>query len=175
MYFCYFVIIFPWKGQCPPVIWRNLNPLHPGILCAKFGWNCPSSSGEEDEHVKSLQTDGRTDRHTDDGWQVIRKAHLSFQFRWAKKAEARTQSHVRNPINMTLRSKVNVVSGSWMYLTHPVMVIDPCAKYGMPMSKQTEITGRTWRHDKSLLIWPWGQSSILNQEHECTCRIFSWW
>ena len=36
-----------------------------------------------------------------------------------------------------------------MYLTHPLMVIDPCAKYGMPMSKLTEVTGWTWRHDKS--------------------------
>ena len=34
-------------------------------------------SGEEDENVKSLQTDGQTD----DGRQVIRKAHLSFQLR----------------------------------------------------------------------------------------------
>ena len=24
------------------------------MLCAKFGWNWPSSSGEEDENVKSL-------------------------------------------------------------------------------------------------------------------------
>ena len=82
------------------------------MLCAKFGWNWPSGSGEEDflissmylryfiiispwpsgsgeedENVKSLQTDEQTDRQadgqTDDGWQVIRKAHLSFQFRWA--------------------------------------------------------------------------------------------
>ena len=28
-----------------------------------------------------------------------------------------------------------------MYLTHPLMVLDPCAKYGMPMSQLTEITG----------------------------------
>ena len=35
-----------------------------------------------------------------------------------------------------------------MYLTHPLMVIDPCAKYGMPMSKLTEVTGRTSGHDK---------------------------
>ena len=43
------------------------------ILCAKFGWNWPSGSEEEDENVKSLQTDkqtdGRTDRQTtDDRW-----------------------------------------------------------------------------------------------------------
>ena len=42
-------------------IWTNLNPLHPRMLCAKFGWNCPSGSGEEDENVKSLQTDGQTE------------------------------------------------------------------------------------------------------------------
>ena len=64
-----------------PFIWTNLNPLHPRILCAKFGWNWPSGFGEEDENVKSLQTD----RQTDDGRQTIRKAHLSFQLRWAKK------------------------------------------------------------------------------------------
>ena len=26
-------------------IWRNLNPLHPRKLCAKFSWNWPSGSG----------------------------------------------------------------------------------------------------------------------------------
>ena len=29
-----------------------------------------------------------------------------------------------------------------IYATHPLMVVDPCAKYGMPMSKQTEVTNR---------------------------------
>ena len=91
MYFRYFVIISPWK-RAGHFIWTNLNSLDPRMLCAKFGWNWPSGSGEEDENVKSLQTDGRTDRQTDgqtdrqtdDGRQVIRKAHLSFQLRWAK-------------------------------------------------------------------------------------------
>ena len=36
----------------------HLNKLeyfhHPRMLCAKFGWNRPSDSGEEDENVKSL-------------------------------------------------------------------------------------------------------------------------
>ena len=31
------------------------------MLCTKFGWNLPSVSGGEDENVKSLQTDSRTD------------------------------------------------------------------------------------------------------------------
>ena len=65
------------------------------------------------------------------------------------KTEAWTQGHVINPINLTLRSKLKVVSGSWMYLTHPLMVIHPCPKYGMSMSKLTEVTGRTWRHVKN--------------------------
>ena len=29
-------------------IWTNLNPLHPRMHCAKFGWNWPSGSGEEE-------------------------------------------------------------------------------------------------------------------------------
>ena len=128
MYFPYFVIISPWK-KAGPFIWTNLNPLHPRMLCAKFGWNWPSGSGEEDFLISSLYfryfliispwkragpfiwtnlnplhprmlcakwfwrrrwqcekfTDGRTDRRTDgqtdDGREVIRKAHLSFQLR----------------------------------------------------------------------------------------------
>ena len=35
-----------------------------------------------------------------------------------------------------MRSKVNIVSGSWMYVTHHLMGIDPCAKYGKPMPKE---------------------------------------
>ena len=67
----------PWK-KVGSFIWKNLNLLHPRMLCAKFGWNWLSRSGEEDENVKSLQKDGQTNRQT------IRKAHLSFQLRWAK-------------------------------------------------------------------------------------------
>ena len=54
MYFHYLVIISPWKRR-GPFIWKNLNPLHPRMLCAKFGWNWLSGSGEEDEYVKSLR------------------------------------------------------------------------------------------------------------------------
>ena len=64
MYFRYFVIISPLK-MAGPFIWTNLNPLHPRMLCAKFGWNWHSGSWEEDENVKSLQTDRR---RTDDRW-----------------------------------------------------------------------------------------------------------
>ena len=53
MYFCYFIIISPWK-RAEPFIWINLNPLNIRMLCGKFDWNWPCGSGEEDENVKSL-------------------------------------------------------------------------------------------------------------------------
>ena len=60
-----------------------------------------------------------------------------------KKVKGRTRKHVKNPINLTLRSKFKVVSGSWMYATHRLMVIHPCAKYGKPMSNHKKVMGRT--------------------------------
>ena len=62
IYFYYLVIISPWK-RAFPFIWTNMNPLHQRMFCGKFGWNKPSVSGE-DENVKSLQTEWRTDRRT---------------------------------------------------------------------------------------------------------------
>ena len=53
MYFHYFVIISPWK-RAGPFIWTNLYPLHPRMLCAKFGWNWLSGSGEEDFWISSM-------------------------------------------------------------------------------------------------------------------------
>ena len=50
-----------------------------------------------------------------------------------KEAVAQTQSHAINLMNLTFRSKVNVVSGSWMYKTYPLMEKNPYAKYGMLM------------------------------------------
>ena len=58
MYFRHFIIIFPWK-RAWPFFWTNLYPLHPRMLCAKFGWNWPSGSGEEDENVKGLRQQRR--------------------------------------------------------------------------------------------------------------------
>jgi hypothetical protein len=49
---------------------------------------------------KSLQTDRRIDGQTDDGQPAIRKAHLSFQLRWAKKKK-QTKPH-NTKINYTL-------------------------------------------------------------------------
>ena len=50
-----------------------------------------------------------------------------------------TRRHFKTSINLTLRSKFKVLSGSWMYVTHPLNMIDPCAKYGKPMSKQKQL------------------------------------
>ena len=53
---------------------NSLYPLAKDALC-KVWLKLPcSGSGEEDENVKSLQTDSRTD-----GRQVIRKAQVSIQ------------------------------------------------------------------------------------------------
>ena len=53
MYFCKFIIISPWK-RAGPFIWTNLNPLHPRMLCAKFGWNWRSGFEEEDFKISSI-------------------------------------------------------------------------------------------------------------------------
>ena len=45
MYFCYFVIFYPWK-RVGPFTRIKLSPHHPRILCAKFGLNWPSDSVE---------------------------------------------------------------------------------------------------------------------------------
>ena len=50
MYFRFFVIISPWKLK--PYIWTNLNPLR--MHCAKFSWNWPSGSGEDDFSNQSM-------------------------------------------------------------------------------------------------------------------------
>ena len=41
-----------WRGAWS-FIWTNLNPLHPRMICTKFGWIWPIGSWEEVENVKS--------------------------------------------------------------------------------------------------------------------------
>ena len=53
MYFCYFLIISPWK-RVRPFIWTNVNSIHPRMLCVKFGWNWLSGSGGEDILISSI-------------------------------------------------------------------------------------------------------------------------
>ena len=47
------IIISPLK-RVGPFIWINLNPLHPRMHCAKFGWNWLSGSGKEDFKISSM-------------------------------------------------------------------------------------------------------------------------
>ena len=54
MYCRYLIIISPWK-MAWPFICINLILFHPRMLCANFGLNWPSGSGEEEVNVKSLQ------------------------------------------------------------------------------------------------------------------------
>ena len=121
-------------------------------LCQRAQTSCQTQIHSENitlilrSKVKVIQSSWMYETHCT--MVIHSRAKQSLTMSKDKKDEAWTQSHVINPINLTLSSKV--VSGSWMYLTHPLMVIDPCAKYGMPMSKQTEVTCWTWRHDKSL-------------------------
>ena len=51
--FCYIVVISLWK-RAGPFIWTNVNPLHPRMICAKFGWNWFSGSGGEGFLISSM-------------------------------------------------------------------------------------------------------------------------
>ena len=46
---------------------KKLDSLSAKDALSKFVWNLPSGSGEEDENVKGLQTDGQTDRRRTTG------------------------------------------------------------------------------------------------------------
>ena len=41
MYYNHFIISSLWEKEWPFIL-TNLNPPHPRMLCAKFGWNLPS-------------------------------------------------------------------------------------------------------------------------------------
>ena len=89
--FLLFLNDLPWK-RAGPFIWRNLNLLHPRMLCAKFGWNWPSGSWEEVKNRESLQTDRQTDRQTDDGRKGSEKLSWAFS-----SGELKTQlAHIFN-------------------------------------------------------------------------------
>ena len=100
MYFCYFIIISPWKSA-GPIMWTNLNPLHPRMLCAMFGWNwlrgfwirrwkCEKfTDGRMDR-----QTDRRTDRRTEGQWTTDK---LTWAF---SSGELKTTKIKTNPFNV---------------------------------------------------------------------------
>ena len=81
MYFCYFVIISPWKWAWP-LIWKKLESSSPKVaLCQvwlklvaqwfrKRRWKCQKFTDRQTD----TQTDTQTDRQTYDGRQAIRWA-----------------------------------------------------------------------------------------------------
>ena len=116
MYFRYFVIILPWKevwsfnkleipspndAFCEVLLklaqWFSRRFFKKRMLCAKFSWNWPSGSWNEDENVKSYRhTDRQMDRRSD-GRRTTgdQKSSLDFQLRWAKK---NTHSILKNEV-----------------------------------------------------------------------------
>ena len=58
-----------------------------------------------------------------------------------------------------------------MYTTHHLMMIHPCVKYDMPISKQTEVTGLTGRHIKNLITSSFKSKVKSYVDHECTRHI----
>ena len=81
-----------------------------------------------------------------------------------EKAVTWTQNHVIHPMNLTLRSKVNVVSGSWMQATNPLMV----SELWFSNVKENRSYGSDTKTWKNLQIWPWGQRSRSNRDHQCS-------
>lgn len=86
-------IISPWEREWPLIL-TNLYLIHPMMLYAMFGWFKVfflSGYWEEVKNVKKLLTD----RHTDAGHKVIRKAHLNFKL---------SSGELKPPILQTINS-----------------------------------------------------------------------
>ena len=88
-----------------------------------------------------LDTSSHGDRPMCQVWYANVKANRSYR------SDMKTW---QKPINLTLTSKVNIKSGTWMNVcvSHLLIVIDPCAKYGKPMSNQKNSYGpdtKTWQ------------------------------
>ena len=79
-YFYYFPIISP-LGRAWPFIWQTEIPFTQGYLMQSLVEIGPVVL---EKKMKMWKVYRWTDRQTDDGRQGIRKAHLSFQLRWAK-------------------------------------------------------------------------------------------
>ena len=120
MYFHYFVIISPWK-RVGSFIWTNLNPFYPRMLCAKFVWNWPSGSGEEDENVKSLR------RQLQQRWQRQR-----LQLRWVKRTTMLLRTW-QNKTTMLLRTWHNKTT-MWLRTWHNKTTMLPRTCSNWPVS-----------------------------------------
>ena len=128
--FSNFINVFSLIGNHLPLeqdVALHLNKLeyfhHPMMLCAKFGWNWPSDSGEEDENVKSLQTDRQMDGQTDRR-QAIRKAgelktfQVHFIYQWCSCLNSSADCvnynlHKQTPVKIVMKNTSMRSKGSF--------------------------------------------------------------
>ena len=61
-----------------------------------------------------------------------------------------------------------------MFFTHCLIVLDPCAKYNMLMSKQTKVAGGTGRHVKNPINLTLRSKVNVVSGLECMRQIVSW-
>ena len=76
-------------------------------------------------------------------------------------------------INLSLRSKGNIESGTWIYVSDLLIVIDPCAKYGKPMLNQKLAMCRTQKHVKNPIDLPDMNMQTDWQTNRGTDRVIS--
>ena len=89
---------------------------------------------------------------------------------------ARTQSHVKNAINLTWRSKVNIVLGSWMYPTHFLMEIDLSQiSYANVMANRSYTYGSDTNKFQNSINLTLRSKSKSYRDHERMQHNLSWW
>ena len=95
---------------------------------------------------------------------------------WYANAKANRRPDMKTwqkPINLTLRSKVNIESGSWMYATDRLIVIHLCAKYGKPMSIKKS-NGPDTKTCQKTINFTWRSKFKSYLDHEGTRHIVLW-
>ena len=132
IYFHYFPIISP-LGTTRPFIWPNLNPLHPGILSAKFGWNWPS--GFWRRRWKCVKfTDGQTDRQRTTGDQ---KSSLELSCQVSLKAQV-----IKQEVHRPHRSPEEDIYIFFFYMFsisfYKLGIISPCRRAWFCIWKKSE-------------------------------------
>ena len=81
MYYCYFVIISPWKRE-GPFLWRNTNPHHPRMFLPSLVEIGPVVL---EKKIKMWKIYDKDDNDHEQETIFTRKAHLSLSLRWSNK------------------------------------------------------------------------------------------
>ena len=77
------------------------------MLCAKFAWNWLSGSRQDDENVKSLQTDRRMDRQTTGDQEKQTWAFSSCELKMAVYTENITKKMAEHTENIDINEYYN--------------------------------------------------------------------